>query len=125
VKTWAAYFPSAHFGPVERTAQSFEDRVHHRLSEATLLKAGQELSHGVEPAVEAVQAQLRDAEVLHPAASGVRVNRPLHWLPVAATERLTHYDIDAKRGKEAMDEAGMLPAFRGTAVPDHWKAYCG
>jgi len=55
----------------------------------------------------------------------VRVNKQLHWLHVAATERLTHYDIHAKRGKEAMDEAGILPAFGGTAVHDHWKPYFG
>lgn len=125
VKTWAAYFSSEHFVPVERTAQIFEDLVHHRLSEATILKAGQELSQGVEPAVEAVKAQLREAEVLHTDESGVRVNQQLHWLHVAATERLTHYDIHAKRGKEAMDEAGILPAFGGTAIHDHWKPYFG
>lgn len=125
VKTWAAYFSSEHFVPVERTAQIFEDLVHHRLSEATILKAGQELSHGVEPAMETVKAQLREAAVLHTDESGVRVNGQLHWLPVAATERLTHYDIHAKRGQEAMEEAGILPAFQGTAVHDHWKPYFG
>ena len=113
MKTWAAYFPSERFVPVERTAQIFEDLVHHRLSEATILKAGQELSQGVEPAVAAVKAQLREAEVLHADESGMRVNGQLHWLHVAATERLTHYDIHAKRGQEAMDEAGILPAFGG------------
>jgi transposase len=125
VKTWAAYFPGEHFVPVERTAQIFEDLIHHRLSEATILKAGQELSHGVEPALEAVKAQLREAEVLHTDESGVRVNGRLHWLHVAATDRLTHYDVHAKRGKDAMDEAGILPDFTGTAVHDHWKAYFG
>jgi len=125
VKTWAAYFPSEHFVPVERTAQIFEDLVHHRLSEATILKAGQELSHGVEPAVAAVKAQLRDAEVLHTDESGLRINGSLHWLHVAATARFTHYDVHAKRGKDAMDAAGILPEFTGTMVHDHWKAYFG
>ena len=125
VKTWAAYFPSEHCVPVERTAQIFADLVHHRWGEATILQAGQELSRGVEPAVDAVKAQLREAEVLHTDESGVRVKEQLQWLHVAATERLTHYDIHAKRGQEAMDEAGILPAFRGMAVHDHWQAYFG
>lgn len=125
VKTWAAYFSNEHVVPVERTAQIFEDLVHHRLSEATILKAGQDLSREVEPAVAAVKAQLRQAEVLHTDESGVRVKPQLPWLHVAATERLTHYDVHAKRGQEAMDEAGILPAFGGTAVHDHWKPYFG
>ena len=47
----------------------------------------------------------------------------LPWLHVACTERLTSYEVHAKRGQEARDDAGRLGAFRGTAVHDHWKPY--
>jgi transposase len=39
VKTWATYFQTQHFVPVERTAQILEDLVSHRVAEATLMKA--------------------------------------------------------------------------------------
>ena len=123
VKTWAAYFQSQHFVPVERTAQIFEDLLNHRLSEATLIQAGQELSGCVEPATEAVKTQLRNAAVLHTDESGLRVKGKLHWLHVAATDRLTDYEVHANRGQAAMDAAGILPDFKGTAMHDHWKAY--
>jgi transposase len=125
VKTWAAYFQSQHFVPVERTTQIFEDLLDHRLAEATLIKAGQELSGCVAPATEAVKTQLRQAEVLHPDESGLRVKGKLHWLHVAATDRLTDYEVHAHRGRAAMDEAGILPDFQGTAMHDHWQAYFG
>jgi transposase len=89
VKPWAAYFPSEHCVPVERTAQIFADLVPHRLSAATILQVGKALSQGVEPAMAAVQAHLRAAEVLPTDASGVRVNGSLHWLHVAAPARCT------------------------------------
>ena len=76
------------------------------------------------PSTEAVQELWRAAEVLHVDESGLRVRGKLPWLHVAATATLTHDEVHTKRGKEAMEAAGILGAFTGTAVHDHWKAYC-
>ena len=123
VQSWAAYFTNQHHISVERTAQIFEDLVHQPVSEATVLKACETLSACIAPATEAVKEMLRDREVLHVDESGLRVQGALHWLHVASTESLTHYDVHAKRGQEAMEEVGILGAFKGTAVHDHWKPY--
>ena len=77
----------------------------------------------IEPSTEAVKALLRDSGVLHVDESGLRVKGQLHWLHVASTAALTYYEVHTKRGHEAMEEAGILRAFRGTAVHDHWKPY--
>ncbi len=124
-KTWAAYFQTQHFIPVERTAQIFEDLLHHRIAEGTLIKAGQELAMEIEPATTAVKKQLRQAAVLYTDESGMRVKGTLHWLHVAATDHLTDYTVHAQRGQTAMDEAGILPEFKGRAMHDHWKPYFG
>jgi transposase len=72
VKTWAAYFTHQHFIPVERTAQIFEDLVRHRVSEAVVLNAVAELSESVQPTMEVIKEQLRQAEVLNLDESGLR-----------------------------------------------------
>jgi transposase len=95
--------------------------VHQPVSEATVLQASEDVSQCIEPSTEAVQEMLRDSEVLHVDESGLRVKGKLHWLPVASTDHLTHYTVHAKRGQEAMEAAGILGAFNGTAVHDHWK----
>jgi len=56
VHTWASYFTNHHSIPVERTTEIFADLVQHRVSEATVLKASEELSALIEPSTEVVQA---------------------------------------------------------------------
>ena len=123
VHTWASYFTNQHHIPVERTTELFADLVQHRVSEATVLKASEQLERCIAPSTEAVKGMLRTAEVLHVDESGGRGSGMLHWLHVACTERLTSYEVHAKRGHEAMEDAAILGAFRGTAVHDHWKPY--
>jgi transposase len=123
VKSWASYFTNQHFISVERTREIFEDLVNHRVSEGTIIKASEELSECISPAVEAIKEQIRNADVIHNDESGVRVTGKLHWLHVASTNRATDYEVHAKRGKEGMESAGILSKFKGKAVHDHWKPY--
>jgi len=81
--------------------------VQHRVSEATVLKASEQLERCIELSTEAVKGRWRDAEVLHVEESGLRVTGKLHWLHVASTESLTSDEVHAKRGQEAMDDTGI------------------
>ena len=125
VKTWAAYFGNEHHIPPERTARVIEDLTGHSVSGASLLKASEELSECARPSTEAVKGLLRNAGTLNADETGLRTEGELHWLHVASADSLTHYEVHAKRGKEAADAAGILGEFRGTAVHDHWKPYFG
>ena len=72
---------------------------------------------------EQIKQQLLASPVVHFDESSVKVNGKKKWLHVACTPQLTHYTIYAGRGKKAMDAAGILPDFEGTAMRDGWKAY--
>lgn len=123
VKTVATYFTSGHFIPVERTAQIFKDLFGQSPSEAFILNAGKQLEQKIEPARAAVKGQLQQAKILHVDETGLRVTGKLHWLHSASTDKLTDYEVHTKRGKEAMDTAGILGNFHGKLVHDHWKVY--
>jgi len=47
----------------------------------------------------------------------------LHWVHSASTSLLSLFTVHAKRGKVAMDQAGVLPGFGGVAVHDGWAPY--
>jgi transposase len=89
-----------------------------------VLKASEECAVCMAPSTEAVQEPWRASEVLHVDESGLRGEGTLHGLPVASTSTLTDDEVQAKRGHEAMEDAGILGACSGTAVPEHWQPYC-
>ncbi|MDS4069360.1 MAG: transposase [Candidatus Competibacter sp.] len=84
-----------------------------------ILEAGQRLADDHAAGREAIRA----AAVANFDASGMRVGGRLHWLHVAATDTVAHDTVHRQRGAEAMDAAGILPHFTGTAVHDHWQPY--
>jgi transposase len=73
-----------------------------------------------------VKKELAQAEVAHFDETGGRVNGKLWWisgLEVACTDRYTLYHLDQRRGRTAMDAAGILPSFTGVAVHEGLAAY--
>jgi len=69
------------------------------------------------------RAQLAAAPVAHFDETGGRVAGRLHWIHVAGTEAWTLFHLDTKRGRAAMDAAGVLPGFTGVAVHDGLVVY--
>jgi len=123
IKSLAAYLNNYHFIPLERTCDLFEDMFGHRPSEAMILQSNSSLAVSVKPVIETIKQQLINSPVTNSDETGFRVGYKGHWLHVTCTENLTNYDVHTKRGKEAMDDIGILPNFEGISVHDHWKPY--
>jgi transposase len=123
IQAQASYFNSYQLIPLARTSAIFDDLYGHRLSEASVLAANQRLENRVKPVNEQVKAALRTADVVHFDESGLRIEGKLNWLHVASTSILTNFEVDPKRGREAMDRIDILPHFEGTAMHDHWSSY--
>ncbi len=123
LKTYAVGLVNGHFVVLDRACDLIADQYGVRPSDGAvqnwMIEAGQRLADDHAAGREAIRA----AEVAHFDESGMRVSGQLHWLHVAATATVVYYTVHAKRGEEAMDAAGILPRFTGTAVHDHWKPY--
>jgi transposase len=119
----AVYLNSYQLLPLARICELFGDLYGHAPSEAFVLKASHSLVEEIEPALRAIQAQVKQADVVHCDESGMRVEGKLNWLHVAATDRLTYYAVHPKRGQEALREIGILPDLQGRAIHDGWASY--
>jgi len=68
-------------------------------------------------------SELAAAQVAHFDETGSRVAGRLHWIHVAGNDTWTLLHLDRKRGRVAMDAAGVLPTFRGIAIHDGLVVY--
>ena len=72
-----------------------------------------------------IKTLLTLVHVLHVDETSVNINGAKQWLHVASTPDLTAYHLHPSRGREAIDDFGILGAYQGVAVHDCWAAYAG
>ncbi len=71
----------------------------------------------------AARAALAAAGVAHADETGFRVAGKLAWVHSASSGKYALITVHPKRGRQAMDAAGVIPAFRGILVHDAWAPY--
>lgn len=124
IKAQAVYLNQYQMIPLERVSETFKDFYGHRLAEGTIVETCQEAAELVAAVNRAVKKYLTElAKVVHFDETGLRIDSKLNWLHVACTSLLTYYEVQAKRGQEAIQAIGILPDFCGTAVHDGLKSY--
>jgi transposase len=123
VKSTLVYLTQQQLLPMERTVQLFEDLYGIKLSTGTVQASIGQAAQRLTAAYQRITQAIRVAPVVHFDETGQRVCGKLHWLHTAATPELTWYGAHDKRGRIAMDAAGILPAFQGVAVHDGWSSY--
>ena len=67
--------------------------------------------------------RIAEAEVAGFDETGLRVAGKLHWVHCARTGKYTLITCHPKRGRDGINDAGVLGRFRGVAVHDAWAPY--
>jgi transposase len=109
--------------PLDRAAQLLADVLGAGVATGTLAAVMAEGAAALGGFVEVVRAGLAVAPVAPFDETGARVAGRLHWVHSASTSLLSLFTVHPKRGKVAMDQAGVLPGFGGVAVHDGWAPY--
>jgi transposase len=119
-----AYLVAYHHLPLKRTAEAFAAILRAPISPATVLKAVAEASGAIAERFEpAAKAALAAADVAHADETGFKVAGKTLWVHSLSTNRWVWLAVHRKRGREAMDEVGILPDFTGVLVHDCWASY--
>jgi transposase len=119
----ALYLHDYQLLPCARTAEAMKELFGCPISAGTLATAVRRCATGLVETELKIKKGLRRSHIIHADETGLRVKGKLAYVHVASNERLTHYAADARRGKAAIDEIDILPAYRGTCVHDGWFSY--
>jgi transposase len=119
----AVYFTHHQLIPMERTTEIFRNLFKMPISEGSLSNCTETAYNGLEKTEQVIVEKIASAEVAHFDESGMYVDKKRGWLNVAGTELFTRFFYHEKRGKEAMDAAGILPNFSGIAIHDGYRSY--
>ena len=106
-----------------RTAKAMSELFNTPVSDGTVSAATARAGNDLEGFTAAVNAQIVGAEVVHFDETGFRVAGKLHWLHSASTPEFTMITCHRRRGREAMNAAGIIPHFTGVGVHDAWAPY--
>lgn len=123
VRAVATYLVAGHHLPLGRAAAVMSDLLGAPVSPGSVAAWVQDGAEGLGPFTDAVREVITGAPVVNFDETGLRVDGGLGWVHSASTPTATFYTCHARRGREAMDTAGVLPAFTGIAVHDCWKPY--
>ncbi len=123
VKAIATYLNQYQFIPYERLQELFKDLYSLSLSEGTLFNANKLCDKKLIEISKEIKQQIITSSYAHFDETGLRALGKLHWLHVASTPKLTHYELHEKRGIAAIEAMGILPHFKGCATHDHFNPY--
>jgi transposase len=107
----------------KRTAQALADLFGVPISAGTVATATTRAGDDLNEFLDITRQELINSPVVHFDETGLRVDGRLHWLHSASTATFTLLHIHRRRGREAMNDHGVLPTFTGTAVHDAWAPY--
>jgi transposase len=107
----------------KRTATALAELFGTPISQGTVAAMTQRAADGLEEFLELVKQRIAQAEVAGFDETGLRVAGKLHWVHCARTGKYTLITCHHKRGREGIDDAGVLGHFGGVAVHDAWAPY--
>jgi len=123
VKAMVAYMNVYQMVPFARVEEYFRDAAGIPLSSGSIGNFIKEAYDRLDKFERIAVEKLRNSAILHSDETGINVKGKGHWLHAALNEKWTLFMPHEKRGKEAMDDMGILPEFKGILIHDHWKSY--
>jgi len=108
---------------LKRVQQLVNTLIGKAISEATILKYVWQLHQVLAAWEQSAIKQLRGAPVLHTDETSMRVDKANHWIHVYSSGEVTLKFLHPRRGREAIEDIGVIPDYGGVMIHDCWSSY--
>jgi transposase len=125
VRALAVYLMDRQHLPLERTAELLAELLDAPVSTGWLYSLQIEAASRLDAFVEVLKAGLSAAPVLHADETGTRVGTARHWVHTLTSNLLTLLVVHPRRGREAIEDIGVLGDYAGVLVHDGLASYNG
>jgi transposase len=123
VKTLLTYLNVQQQIPYDRIQEFSRDILGLEISDGLIKSCVSNCAERLESSIEQIKEQLLSSPVAHADETGIRCEKKTSWVHGFSTSQHTLFSFHRKRGKEAMDEIGMLPKYKGVVMHDRWASY--
>jgi len=123
LKSFGLYLNNYQLLPYDRISELLEQLLGVKFNVGSLFSANKELYEKLETTEELIKERILKEKILNVDETGFYVKDSRQWLHLYSTDKLTYYHHHKKRGKEAMNDIGILPNFKGRIIHDFWKSY--
>lgn len=117
------YLYAGQFLSKQRTAQALAELFGIPVSSGTVVAVTGKAAGRLDGFLEHARGQIAGSQVAGFDETGFRVEGRLAWVHCARTGKYTLLMAHPKRGRQAIEAMGVLPAFTGIAVHDAWAPY--
>jgi hypothetical protein len=111
--------------PLKRTVQTLGALFGVIPSPATLLHWITVLNHALEPWEKEASQRLLSSDCMNTDETSHRINGSKWWVHVYSAGGITLKFLHKKRGREAMNDFGIIAEYTGVLVYDCWASYLG
>ena len=93
------------------------------IGKGTIVNMVSRFSEKVKPVLEVIKNRIQNSPTAHFDETGSRVDGKTRWIHNASTFLYTYLHYSQKRGFKGMEDADVLPNFKGIAHHDCWSPY--
>jgi len=123
LKALCVYLQNYQMLPFQRCSEFIFDLTGHQVATGSLANFQQKCVDSLEDYQQEVSKQLLKSPLLHADETGIRLNGKNSWMHVVSNKTISFFTHHLKRGKEAMNQMGILPNYNGTLVHDRFSSY--